>query len=229
MKVTILSAGDGVVMQLGMIHAVISPTMSAIAGWEFVDSAWLKDDNIKAAGVWEVEMIKDRQKNPCVPFEPTQGMLDGVLFGVEMWKCLWEKLRLTAGDGSDDSIVRIDDLLETMEEAISVLDVPQAADTEKSKSKNSISKASVVVPERHVAASALARDEDEVEELEGGEGEEEEYEAEEDNVRRGGSLQSRKRTGEHMIGNFEVERKRKGPRKVPRPDYMEKPPSTDEF
>jgi hypothetical protein len=98
--------------------------MSAISRWGSLDSVRLKDDNIKHAWLLDVGMIKGRRK--------MQGTLDGVPFAVEMWKCLQEKLRLSAEEVHP--IFRIDNLLVTMEEAISTLDVAQAADTEKCKS-----------------------------------------------------------------------------------------------
>ena len=62
MHVTPLTAHQSVELAPGMIHAVMSPNNSAIAGWDFVNATWLESHNVQRQMLWEAGLAK-RQKD----------------------------------------------------------------------------------------------------------------------------------------------------------------------
>ena len=58
LKVMILKPGDGVKMEPGKLHAVLSVTNSVISCWEYVDAKWPDDDGIEKGILWELDLIK---------------------------------------------------------------------------------------------------------------------------------------------------------------------------
>jgi hypothetical protein len=58
-KVTILHPGDAVMMEPGMIHAVVSPTNLAIGCWECMDAIWLDSNYWRGAQFVISEAIID--------------------------------------------------------------------------------------------------------------------------------------------------------------------------
>ena len=47
-------------MDPGQIHCVVSSVNSAVSGWNFVSSEWLKSGNLRKIMTWEMELIEKR-------------------------------------------------------------------------------------------------------------------------------------------------------------------------
>lgn len=91
-KFTILKPGDAVVLEPGMIHAVVSPENSAIGCWEYVDEKWFDNDDIKEGAEWIVNSIKSR--GPQLPTdESKEEIYNPLRYGLSMWKCLLQNLQ----------------------------------------------------------------------------------------------------------------------------------------
>lgn len=90
MSVTPLEGHKGVLLDPGMIHAVMSVENSAISGWDFVKSAWLRSDDVRRQMLWEGDLAK-KQEN---------GLLDHDSYNIrryleedlKLWQSLGEKL-----------------------------------------------------------------------------------------------------------------------------------------
>lgn len=61
MCVNILNPHQSVELAPGMIHAVMSPNNSAIAGWDFVNARWLLSEDVKRQMLWEADLAKQQQ------------------------------------------------------------------------------------------------------------------------------------------------------------------------
>lgn len=62
MCVTVLTANKSVELAPGMIHAVMSPNNSAIAGWDFVNARWLVSGDVQRQMLWEADLAKKQQE-----------------------------------------------------------------------------------------------------------------------------------------------------------------------
>ena len=62
LSVILLQPNNTVALEPGMIHAVMSLSNSAIAGWDFVKASWLLDKDLERQMSWEAGMAK-RQNN----------------------------------------------------------------------------------------------------------------------------------------------------------------------
>jgi hypothetical protein len=95
LRVNVLSGHKSVALDPGMIHAVMSPDNSAIAGWDFVNFQWLKLDNVRAQMAWEAELAQKQKA----------GLL-GDLYDISCYLSddlkLWNKLAVKIGDRQDD-------------------------------------------------------------------------------------------------------------------------------
>lgn len=56
MRVNVLTAHRSVELTPGMIHAVMSPSNSAIAGWDFINARWLSSNDVERQMLWEVDL-----------------------------------------------------------------------------------------------------------------------------------------------------------------------------
>jgi hypothetical protein len=61
MSVNLLHKFESVELEPGMIHAVMSLSPSAIAGWDFANTSWLNNSDLARQMLWEAGMAK-RQK-----------------------------------------------------------------------------------------------------------------------------------------------------------------------
>ena len=61
MCVNVLTANMSVELTPGMIHAVISPNNSAIAGWDFINGRWLLSGDVQRQMLWEVALAKKQK------------------------------------------------------------------------------------------------------------------------------------------------------------------------
>jgi hypothetical protein len=61
MCVNVLNAHESVELAPGMIHAVMSPNNSAIAGWDFVNARWLLSKDVERQMLWESGLAKKQQ------------------------------------------------------------------------------------------------------------------------------------------------------------------------
>ena len=113
-KLTILNPGVAVVMDPGMIHAVVSPTNSAIGSWEYVDARWLQDDHIREGTEWLLALVKSRKTRLPVDMNPEHD-LDGLMYGLNMWKCLLVNLRETKQPGMEEHLAKIENLVDWLE------------------------------------------------------------------------------------------------------------------
>jgi hypothetical protein len=117
-KVTILNPLDAVKMEPGMIHAVVSPTNSAIGCWEYVNTTWLDSDDIRAGAEWALGLIKSRER-PLLSDEMPENMYKGLVYGMNMWRCLLQNLVDTSHEGAElVQVVQIRRLLEWLERQI---------------------------------------------------------------------------------------------------------------
>jgi hypothetical protein len=57
MRVNVLTTHKSVELTPGMIHAVMSPSNSAIAGWDFINARWLSSDDVQRQMLWEVDLF----------------------------------------------------------------------------------------------------------------------------------------------------------------------------
>ena len=62
MCVTVLTAHKSVELAPGMIHAVMSPNNSAIAGWDFVNARWLLSGDVQRQMLWEADLARKQQE-----------------------------------------------------------------------------------------------------------------------------------------------------------------------
>ena len=113
-KVTILNPGDAVKMESGMIHAVVSLTNSAIGCWEYVDARWFDSNDIRKGAEWVLDLIKSRGK-PLPSDEKPEIMYNGLVYGMNMWRCLLQNLVDTGNEGMEQWIVQIRRLVEWLE------------------------------------------------------------------------------------------------------------------
>ena len=56
----VLKPGEYLCMNPGQIHCVVSSVNSAVSGWKFVSSEWLKSGNLRKIMSWEMELIEKR-------------------------------------------------------------------------------------------------------------------------------------------------------------------------
>jgi hypothetical protein len=111
-------------MEPGMFRSVISPNMSAISGWECVDAAWLETSNLEMVTMSELPVISHRIALPLPSNEPPSGALQVLSHGLEMWKCLAEKLGYGQRDdlGSADYVVRVNGMVKRVKEELLKVD-----------------------------------------------------------------------------------------------------------
>lgn len=82
----ILEVGDYVVIEPGQVHAVLSPVNSALSGWSFVASKWLRDGILKERMEWEMDLVEKRMEgtnyekygNPFMKGGPVDAMEDDI-------------------------------------------------------------------------------------------------------------------------------------------------------
>jgi len=117
LKVTILKPGIGVELLPGMIHAVLSPTNSAIGCWEYVNAQWLDSNEIKEGGLWELKLLAKRAAAELPSDEKTEDMYRQLSSGIDLWECLKERL---VDDSDEDAGARV----EQIQNLISLL-IPQ--------------------------------------------------------------------------------------------------------
>jgi len=67
LRVWVLFRGEGIYIDPGVPHAVISINNSAVSGWDYVDSNWLDDNTVKMRMGWEHDLMRDR-KAQDIPF-----------------------------------------------------------------------------------------------------------------------------------------------------------------
>jgi hypothetical protein len=58
MRVNVLTEHKSVELTPGMIHAVMSASNSAIAGWDFINARWLSSDDVSRQMLWEVDLAE---------------------------------------------------------------------------------------------------------------------------------------------------------------------------
>ena len=117
LKVTILNPGDAVKLERRMIHAVVSPTNSAIGCWEYVDATWLDSNDIRAGAEWAFELIESR-KTPLPSDDKLENMYNGLAYGMNMWRCLLQNLVDAGNEEMEQRIVQIRHLVEFLEQQI---------------------------------------------------------------------------------------------------------------
>jgi hypothetical protein len=61
MSVNMLHKFESVELEPGMIHAVMSLSPSAIAGWDFANILWLENSDLKRQMLWEAGMAKKQR------------------------------------------------------------------------------------------------------------------------------------------------------------------------
>lgn len=61
MCVTGLTSHQGVILDPGMIHAVMSPNNSAIAGWDFVNATWMDSGDVERQMLWEAGLARKQK------------------------------------------------------------------------------------------------------------------------------------------------------------------------
>ena len=93
LNVTILSPGMGVIMNVDMIYAEMSPETSATEGWVFVKAAWLQTQENQNSCFREVRLIKSLMARPLGMDDDVRSMVGVVEYGVNMWKCLETNMR----------------------------------------------------------------------------------------------------------------------------------------
>jgi len=80
--------GQYVMMEPGQIHAVVSPVNSAVTGWSFVLSDWLRSRKLSEMMNWEMNVIEDRLKEPEIgadsPFI-SGGPAEGISHDLDLW------------------------------------------------------------------------------------------------------------------------------------------------
>jgi len=57
----VLKARQTVKFEPGMIHAVMSPNNSAIAGWDYVKGEWLEAEHVQRQMLWEAGLGKQQK------------------------------------------------------------------------------------------------------------------------------------------------------------------------
>ena len=117
-KVTILKPCVGVKLDPGMIHAVMSPTNSAIGCWEYVDAQWLDGEEIKQGGLWELGLIKKRAGAELPTDQKAKDMYRQLRYGVSMWKCLEKTLVDDGGEEMRGRVKQIESLVACLEQKI---------------------------------------------------------------------------------------------------------------
>ena len=85
----VLKPGEYLCLDPGQIHCVVSSVNSAISGWSFVSSEWLKSGNLKKTMIWEMELIEKRQ-DYVLRTGITDEHLSNAVEGVEKDLKLWE-------------------------------------------------------------------------------------------------------------------------------------------
>jgi len=119
LKVTILKPGIGMELLLGMIHAVLSPTNSAIGCWEYVNAQWLDSDEIKEGGLWELNLLAKRAAAKLPVDQKTEDMYRQLSSGVDLWECLKERcLKENKDVGASQRVEQIQDLISLLKPQI---------------------------------------------------------------------------------------------------------------
>ena len=127
LKATVLRKGEGVIMERGMIHVVLSPVNSAVSRWIFVDSKWLEEGHeaILSDMKWELDLFKTRKQHPVSIDQPSNSMTDVLQFGVNMWKHLCKRMKI-----KDQ---RVEKLIEDMDKLVSTKMKTQEGDKTRTK------------------------------------------------------------------------------------------------
>ena len=110
MSVNLLQKFESVELEPGMIHAVISLSHSAIAGWDFVNASWLENMNLQRQMLWEAGMAK---KQKLGQLSDRYSMVRYVREDIKLWE-LVETLS-DPGTGIGESVRR---LLKSIREAM---------------------------------------------------------------------------------------------------------------
>ena len=76
-------------MNPGQIHCVVSSVNSAVGGWNFVSSEWLKSGNLRKIMSWEMELIEKRV-DYVLRTKVTDEHLSEAIAGVENDLKLWK-------------------------------------------------------------------------------------------------------------------------------------------
>jgi hypothetical protein len=113
-KLNILNPGNAVRIDPGMIHAVVSPTNSAIGCWEYVDAKWLDSNDIREEAEWLLGLIRDREHQVTGDDTP-RNMYAGVTYGLNLWRCLLENLIHAGNEEREDHLVKVRDLVKWLE------------------------------------------------------------------------------------------------------------------
>ena len=85
----VLKPGEYLSMDPGQIHCVVSSMNSAVSGWRFVSSEWLKNGNLRKIMNWEMELIEKRM-DYVLRTKVTDEHLSEVIAGVEDDLKLWK-------------------------------------------------------------------------------------------------------------------------------------------
>lgn len=85
----ILKPGEYLCMKPGQIHCVVSSVNSAVSGWSYVSSDWLKDGTLRKIISWEMEHIEKRV-DYVLRTKVTDEYLSEVITGMEDDLKLWE-------------------------------------------------------------------------------------------------------------------------------------------
>ena len=117
LKLTFLNPGDGVKLDPGMIHAVISLTNSAIGCWEYVDAEWFDTEEIQQGTEWLLDLIKTRQQP--LPNEVTMAELyKPIAYGMNMWRAVLKRLDDATDEVSKRRKQRIQEFIKWLQSEI---------------------------------------------------------------------------------------------------------------
>lgn len=94
MNVTFLTGHESVVLEPGMIHAVVSPENSAISGWDFVKAAWLSSNDVQRQMMWEASQAKKQKDGLLGDLYDLGRYLEDDL---QLWTMLGSRLGLEKG------------------------------------------------------------------------------------------------------------------------------------
>lgn len=96
----VLKPGEYLCMDPGQIHCVVSSVNSAVSGWSFVSSEWLKSGNLQKIMSWEMELIEKRLdyvSRTKVSDEHLSEAVAGVEQDLKLWEHWFKKGDLSVG------------------------------------------------------------------------------------------------------------------------------------
>jgi len=117
LKLTFLNPGDGVNLEPGMIHALISLTNSAIGSWEYVDAEWFDTDEIRKGTKWLLDLIKTRQQ-PLANEVAVAELYKPIIYGMNMWRAMLKRLDNTRDELSERRKQRIQEFVKWLQSEI---------------------------------------------------------------------------------------------------------------